>query len=427
MGTAVGGSMSLPQAKGSDANPEALSAIVKASETFSIIASHDIVDVRGMKLWAKGQPVSQALQQRLLERKLMQPLEVCLAAEDGATLFRLHDDLNALLGSDTPMALALRPWAQVLLGQVKQLPLHSVAQLLLTAALATRPQTLPHAVLGMALAGAMMARQQPSSAKDIRMAMLGGLLHDIGEVYIQPQYLGGDSALDLIGHKHMVVHPRVAQMLLHDTTDYPQLLCRAIGEHHERLDGSGYPARLLAPDISPLGRLLAVVEVVLGVLQARRAPITHASFALRVVPGEFDPQWIGLICDTARSVAEGLPSRADSDDTMSPMARIDQRLQQAHQLALSLKGLGRSEAMLAVVDNALQRLGRLRVAWNALGAWGAEACTLGRSEQHELELAGHELQSRLRALQRECLLLGDRLVEAERDELQPLWQGLLTE
>ena len=290
--------MTPPQPTGSSTNPEVLQAIVKAGETYSIIASQDIVDVRGLKLWAKGQPVSAALQQRLLDRKLQRPLEACLAVEDGVTLFGLHDDLQAFLGSDAPLGLALRPWAPVLLAQVKQLPLHSVAQLLLTTALATRPDTLPHAVTAMALAGAMASSR--NTLVDTRLAMLGGLLHDIGEVYIQPQYLGGDSALDLIGHKHMVVHPRVAQMLLHDTTDYPQLLCRAIGEHHERLDGSGYPARLLAPDISPLGRLLAVVEVVLGVLQARRAPITHASFALRVVPGEFVPQWIGSRSQSSR-------------------------------------------------------------------------------------------------------------------------------
>ena len=36
-------------------NPDVLNAIIKASETYSIVASQDIVDVRGLKLWAKGQ------------------------------------------------------------------------------------------------------------------------------------------------------------------------------------------------------------------------------------------------------------------------------------------------------------------------------------------------------------------------------------
>lgn len=63
-------------------------------------------------------------------------------------------------------------------------------------------------------------------------------------------------------------------MLLGSITDYPETLCRAIGEHHERLDGSGYPARLTGPDCSELGRLLAVVEVTVGILRGGRSPLT---------------------------------------------------------------------------------------------------------------------------------------------------------
>ena len=71
------------------ANPDILNALVKAGETYSIVASQDIVDVRGLKLWAKGLPVSATLQQLLLERKLRVPIESCLMAEDGVTMFDL--------------------------------------------------------------------------------------------------------------------------------------------------------------------------------------------------------------------------------------------------------------------------------------------------------------------------------------------------
>jgi hypothetical protein len=415
-------------ASGNEANPQALDAIVKASETYSIVASQDIVDVRGLKLWAKGQPVSAALQQRLLERKLQHPLEVCLTAEDGVTLFGLHDELKEWLeDTGNPMMLALRPWAPALLEQVKRLPLHSVAQLLLTAALATRPTSLPHAVSAMAMAGAMMlSRNRP--VVDVRMAMLGGLLHDLGEVYIQPQYLDYNGPLDLVGHKHLVVHPRVAQLLLRSTTDYPELLCRAIGEHHERLDGSGYPARLVGDKMSELGRVLAVVEVTLGILRSPRVPLTRASFALRVVPGEFDPVWVALVCDAARLSAEAAPDDAydnPENNATLPLSQIEQRILQAKNLAQMLKDQGRGAPVLDVVENGIARLTRLQVAWNALGCWGLDGGTLKPSERFELELADRELKQRLRELQRECMLLSERLGEAEKLRLQPLWQDLL--
>lgn len=408
---------------GVEANPEALSAIIKAGEQFSIIASQDIVDVRGIKLWGKGQPVSQALQQRLLERKLQQPLEACLMAEDGVTAFSLLEQLEALLAQDTALSIGLRRRGSVLVEQLKRLPLHSVAQLLLTTALATRPHTLPHAVQAMALAGALAC--EVDASVDVRLAMLGGLLHDVGEVYVQPAYLDSSQSLDLVGHKHQVVHPRVAQMLLATTTDYPEALCCAIGEHHERLDGSGYPARLVGPRISPLGQMLAVVELTLGILRSQPAPLTQSSFALRVVPGEFAPRYTRLVCNLARTAGESLPLDAQATEAR-PLRQIDLRLQQAQALGQALLSSG-SAGGRSLVDLVLTRLARLRTAWNALGCWGLEQTELATPERMELQMAGKELSQRLRELQRECLLLAERLDPEERAQLAPLWQGLLPE
>lgn len=405
---------------GSPTNPEVLQAIIKAGETYSIIASQDIVDVRGLKLWAKGQAVSAALQQRLLDRKLLRPLEACLAVEDGVTLFSLHADLQAQLDGDSSLALALRPWAPVLLQHVKQLPLHSVAQLLLTTALATRPDTLPHAVAAMALAGAMACGR--SALVDTRLAMLGGLLHDIGEAYIQPQYLDDEEPLDLLGHKHMMAHPRIAQLLLSATTDYPATLCRAIGEHHERLNGAGYPARLVGDAISPLGLILGAVETAMGTARAPSAPLTRASFALRVVPGEFPPRYSSVVFNMARTANEQVPTNARLPaDTLQ---QINATLQQAQQTAQSLESAAGSVERGAIVNLALHRIDRLRMAWNALGVWGLQAEQLTAQNHFEMELAGTELGTRLYELQRECMLLAENLNATERTELTPIWADL---
>jgi HD domain len=412
------------QAAGVDTNPEVLNAIVKASETYSIVASQDIVDVRGLKLWAKGQPVSQALQQRLLERKLQRPLEACLTAEDGVTPQSLSEDLSTFFDGTLPLAAALRPWASTLLEHLKKTPLHPVAQLLLTTTLATRPSTIPHAVHSMALAGAMARSAQ--SSMDIRLAMLGGLLHDIGEAYIQPLYLDHDDPLDVVGHKHLVVHPRVAQLLLSSTTDYPESLGRGIAEHHERMDGSGYPARLQGANISPLGRILAVVEVTMGILKSPRAPLTRASFALRVIPGEFDTTWTSPIFNIARTAKEELPEAMDWQYPTDgqPLQQIHQRMKQAQELGQMLKTNGRSGAHLAIVDLALQRLSRMHIAWNALGLWALPNSQPQKHEQFELEMAGRELRQRFRELQRQCMLLAERLGPLEQSQLEPLWEGL---
>lgn len=405
----------------SQADPDFLAAIIRTSESYSIVASQDIVDVRGLKLWAKGLPVSVALQQRLLERKLLHPLEACLMAEDGVTHFYLLKQFNAFLESQHGMAQALRPWALLLEKNLKQIPLHSVAQLLLTTALATRPGAIDHAVQAMALAGGMAQAQ--ASPVDMRLAMLGGLLHDIGEAYIQPQYLDGEEPLDLLGHKHMMVHPRIAQLLLSATTDYPATLCRAVGEHHERLNGSGYPARLVGDAISPLGLLLAAVETTMGLSHAPNAPLTRASFALRVVPGEFPTRYSSVVFNMARSANEQPPLGTHAP--AHALEHINATLQQAQQTAQALQTKAGSSERAAIVNLALDRIARLRMAWNALGVWGLPPGKLTAQDQFEMDLAGSELRERLYELQRECMLLAESLSEPEKTELTPIWADLM--
>lgn len=420
--------MHLSLSPGSEPNPHALAAVAKAGEAFAIVASQDIVDSRGVKLWGKGQPVSAALQQRLLERRLQKPIEACLQAEDGVTPFTLMHGLQTLLESEHPLAPSLKAHGTQLVHQLKSLPLHSVAQLLLTTAAGTRPSTLSHAVLGMALAGAIMARQN-ASVQEIRLAMLGGLLHDIGEVYINPAFLDYTQALDLTGHKHLVVHPRVAQMLLSTLTDYPPSLGRGIAEHHERLDRSGYPARLAGEGMSALGRVLSVMEVTLGSVGAPHAPLTRASFALRVVPGEFDLVFSAFVCDAAHEAEEDAEAsdRPEPATLTSQLAEIDRQLVTAQQLATDLNEQRRTSGITDVVTDALRRLERLRVAWNALGLWGVSSAVtdVPPAERLELELAESELRQRLRAFHRECVLLSEGLTEAEKLRLAPLWFGLV--
>ena len=155
------------------ANPHALTTILEASQTKRIIASRDIFDLSGTKLWARDLPVSQALQRKLLDRQLRQPLETCLLAEDGVTSHSLVESTKTLLDRVTPLTILLRPYADKLVREVGHLPLHSVVQLLLTAGQASRPESFDHAVQAMVLNGAMvMAHGGDTQA--LRVAMVCG-------------------------------------------------------------------------------------------------------------------------------------------------------------------------------------------------------------------------------------------------------------
>jgi hypothetical protein len=405
----------------STANPHALATILEASQTKSIIASRDIFDISGTKLWARDLPVSQALQRKLLDRQLRQPLESCLLAEDGVTAHSLVQSLQALLERDTPLAPLLRPHAAKLVREAAQLPLHSVAQLLLTAGQAARPASFDHAVHAMALNGSLTI-SHGGSTQELRIAMLCGLLHDLGEMYIAPEHgeADADQALDFQSYQHLVVHPHVGMLLLEQLTDYPSVMARAVAEHHERLDGSGYPHCLERSQLSPQGRQLAVTEAVLAVLRSECPQLARASVALRVVPGEFDLSWVGAVSHAARQ--SPLKARLSEDEIHQRRVALDASLQMAHAGMVALASTAQSQALMDALGLALHLLGRLRLGWNASGLWSDEAA--GAADAAEVEAIEHELQFRLRGIHRATLLRAGKLPAGDLQSLNLLGEQL---
>jgi hypothetical protein len=342
------------------ANPHALATILEASQTKSIIAATDIFDLSGTKLWARDQPVSVALQRKLLDRQLRNPLESCLLAEDGVTTQTLIQAFRQLAEGATPLARVIKPHAARLERELPQLPLHSVVQLLLTAGQASRPDSFDHAVQGMALAGALMVAQGGTTA-ELRLALLCGLLHDLGEMYIAPHHgeADADRTLDVQSYQHLVVHPHVGQLLLAQLTNYPSAMARAVGEHHERLDGSGYPHGLQRDAVSPLGRLLAVTDAALAVLRGERPWLARISVALRVVPGEFDLAWVGRLSESARDEPDLHPNLKSADVRMR-LARLDAALAAAQDGVAAAKADGAAPSLLDALGLASHLLTRLR-------------------------------------------------------------------
>jgi hypothetical protein len=404
------------------ANPHALATILEASQTRSIIASRDIFDISGTKLWARDQPVSQALQRKLMDRQLRHPLEACLLAEDGVTAHSLVHSLEALLSRDTPLAPLLMPHAAKLLREAPHLPLHPVAQLLLTAGQASRPEAFDHAVQAMALNGALAATHG-MSRQDVRLAMLAGLVHDLGEMYIAPEHGEADiqHTLDFQSYQHLVVHPHVGGLLLDQLTDYPKSVARAVAEHHERLDGSGYPHCLRREQLSPQGRQLAVTEAVLNVLRGDCPDLARASVALRVVPGEFDLSLVGPISYAARQQPP-LQSFLTTEQILERMALLDAALQTAHAGIVALASTAHSQALMDGLSLAQHLLARLRKGWNASGLWSQGE--LAVQDAAEIEAVEQELRFRLRAIRSATLLRVGKLPAGDLQSLEVLGEQL---
>jgi putative two-component system response regulator len=90
---------------------------------------------------------------------------------------------------------------------------------------------------------------------------LAGLLHDIGKISIPVDILIKPSKLDTMEYEIIKQHPKIGYDIIKDIEfDHP--IPKIVIQHHERLNGSGYPAKLKSKDIILEAKILAVADVV---------------------------------------------------------------------------------------------------------------------------------------------------------------------
>lgn len=88
-----------------------------------------------------------------------------------------------------------------------------------------------------------------------------GHLHDIGKIAVPAEILSKPTRLTDIELAMVKAHAQAGYDILKNL-EFPWPVAQAVGQHHERLDGSGYPQGLTAPDIILEARILMVADVV---------------------------------------------------------------------------------------------------------------------------------------------------------------------
>lgn len=97
---------------------------------------------------------------------------------------------------------------------------------------------------------------------------LAGFLHDVGKQAIPSSILSKPSALTDEEFALVKTHVDIGVQLLEYANVSPTIV-RIVAEHHERLDGSGYPNGLKGDEISRSGQILAIADVVSAVTSKR--------------------------------------------------------------------------------------------------------------------------------------------------------------
>jgi putative nucleotidyltransferase with HDIG domain len=138
---------------------------------------------------------------------------------------------------------------------------------------------------------------------DLSVLASGGLLHDIGLLSIPPEIRYKAGPLTPEETTLMRGHVKSGVELLKARGDVPKGVLAITAQHHERLNGTGYPEGLDGSALNDLARMAAIVDVFAELTdETPNAPSVEPEEALKIMAvamkRELDPKLVGLFTDT---------------------------------------------------------------------------------------------------------------------------------
>ncbi len=129
---------------------------------------------------------------------------------------------------------------------------------------------------------------------------LGALFHDVGKIKVPKKILLKKEKLNKAEHGVLEMHAKYGVDLLTLTKVYPEEAMPIVYQHHEYLDGSGYPQKLKGDQINPLAQIVAVVNAYDNLChppngQPGRTPSSALSFIFKNMKGKLNAQYVEML------------------------------------------------------------------------------------------------------------------------------------
>lgn len=265
-----------------DAYTEHLSAV---NESNQVVATEDIFNSNGMLLIKQGLDLNPDIARRVLNHKLVKPLETQVDIDETVGAQRLYDDIGRLIDEfadckaihralklDNPTALECRHYAEYPLLRQK------------ITVMAVRAPALYRKSLFCAWFALTLARQLKLPLLACEASFLAGLTHDVGLLHIDPAILTktGDYTAD--EWRAMQSHTMITDMILSHVERLPETTRRAVREHHERSDGSGYPQGLFEEQLTVEGQVVAMADMLHAVADKRQQEMSSPLSLGELIP-----------------------------------------------------------------------------------------------------------------------------------------------
>ncbi|HEX5126462.1 MAG TPA: HD domain-containing phosphohydrolase, partial [Rhodocyclaceae bacterium] len=384
----------------------------------------------------RGTRVSAQMYERVVNHKLLKPIETSLSASNLPDLGAGMVQEGQRLMDELPLLRKICNWSHgrvTPLGMLKEMNFTSQALTLLAVVNAQSEESCRHYVLVSLLAMGMANAYRYNDPKLLVSVGLGGIFHDVGELYIDPAFVRSEHTLAPKEWMSYSAHPIIGAALAREIAGFDTAVQRGILEHHERLDGFGYPRCLQGQSISPAGRLLALAEM-LAAIVLRPSAMRRVDIALKIMPGEYEPGIVNVLADLVGECAKENKEtpEAVSADVTDKVHQVFLRTATVLNIHDEISPRVQSFSALArtAITESFQRFVRVQRAFTSTGIMGLADIGAQLSQQELVEsrfeafCVLNEVSWRLSNISRELTLKCLSLPDEESSVLMQLAQAL---
>jgi len=245
------------------ANDQFLQHLIALSGRCVVLAEFDIYQSEGELLVAAGTVLDLQNLYRLRSQSLSQPVSVQIQVEEAFTAESLVFAVSGYMQGDSVLAELL---SHCDISEEVEQACHRLAELPLLLSCLRLLQLQSARVFERGLFCAWFAaalnKRNSASTEQVVEAFIAGITHDLGYLFVDPAVLLEEYSPANSAWHQRLLHPKFSSDLLALFPTISDGACRAVLEHHEQVDGTGYPGHKVGKQLAPLGRMIHLLDSV---------------------------------------------------------------------------------------------------------------------------------------------------------------------
>ncbi len=246
--------------------------LTRLAEQQKVMVNEDILNEQGAVIIPKGRALDSVLASKLEAYKLDKSLEYCVEICDGIDAQQLLLNYQRIVKENADIAVLHEQLElnDVLIEACEHFETYPLLVQKLTVLKLVFPKQFNQSVLCAYLSLAIV-KKMGGSESDCINVYLAALMHDIGILHLDENLILDKGEYKADQWKAMQQHTVIGYEFMLKVPGIPPCIAKAILEHHERYDGSGYPYAKRADELGMMGQIIGMADTCLALYKRELA------------------------------------------------------------------------------------------------------------------------------------------------------------